>query len=62
MKTIQIKTKNILKSKINDFIFNSTMVKAELKRKITFIENKDDIRKFFIKRFVIFSFERFYIL
>ena len=30
MKTIKIKTKNILKSKIKDFIFYSTMVKADI--------------------------------
>ena len=28
MKTIKIRIENILKSKIKDFIFNSTMVKA----------------------------------
>ena len=43
MKTIKIKLKNSLKSKIKDFIFNSTMVKAvfsELKRKIQFINKQ----------------------
>ena len=44
MKTIKIKIKNFLKSKIKDFIFNSTMVKAvffsELKRKIKVIKEK----------------------
>ena len=32
--------KNILKSKIQDFIFNITRVKAELKRKMKFITTK----------------------
>ena len=30
MKTIKIKIKNSLKSKMKDFIFNSTMVKADI--------------------------------
>ena len=30
MKTIKIKIENILKSKVWDFIFNSTMVKADI--------------------------------
>ena len=30
MKTIKIKIKNGLKSKMKDFIFNSTMIKADM--------------------------------
>ena len=41
--------KNILKLEIKDFIFNSTMVKADMffvKEKKSVLRNKDDIQNF----------------
>ena len=43
-----MKMKNILKSKIKDFIFDSTMVKADI---FLVLRNKDDIQNFFTKNF-----------
>ena len=51
---MKINIKNILKSKIKDFIFNSTMVEADIfwvKRKLSLLNNKDDIRKMLPKSF-----------
>ena len=64
MKTIKIKI-NYKKAKIEVFIFNSTMVKADIflvKEKNKVINKKDDIRIFFLNFFLSFQFERFYVL
>ena len=58
MKTIKMKIKKILKSKIKDFIFHSTrgerLIFSELKRKIKFIKKQRRHTIFFTKTFLIF--------
>ena len=57
MKTIKIK--NSLKSKIKDFIFNSTMIKADISVSKRILINIDDIRKILPKSFLIFNLKDF---
>ena len=65
MKTIKIKIQKYKKAKIKDFIFISTMVKADIfrvkEKKIKFINKKDDIR-FFFKKFKFFNLEILYFI
>ena len=65
MKTLNMKKRNILKSKIKDFIFNSTRVKAD----IFWVKEKNEVYwetqtkyKKNTKNFLIFKFKRFYFL
>ena len=48
MKTLKMKIKNTLNSKIKEFIFNSTRVKVDIFwEKWSLLRNKDDIQKSF---------------
>ena len=57
MKTIKNRIKNSLKSKMKDFIFNSTMVKADIfwvKEKIKFINKQRRHMKNFYQKVLNF--------
>ena len=69
MKTIKIKMKNTKKIEIKNQRFTYLTMQwlklkfSELKRKIKFINNKDDIRNFFLQKVFYFLLsKRFYIL
>ena len=54
MKTIKMKIKKFLKSKVKDFIFNCSRVKADIfwvkEENKDYLQNKDNIQIFFYQK------------